>query len=130
MSEALSLYIKAAQAYLHLSRTLTAGSGQAETEIAGLKARCRERASQALQRAEQIKAAKGLVGTSSIMPVRRNRFSTGKFLMPLVKSVANLFCIEEQYAIVDQSSRINKLKVTPWMLPPTDSEFATPDPFL
>ncbi|KAG8850583.1 cysteine protease [Tulasnella sp. 330] len=110
LAGALPLYIKAAQAYLHLSRTLTAGNGQIENN---LKIRCRERASQALQRAEQIKAAKHSTSSPSLRPVQRDRFST-----------------EEQYAIIDQSSRINKLKVVPWKSPPADSEFVTSDPFL
>ncbi|KAG8883308.1 cysteine protease [Tulasnella sp. 331] len=74
LAGALPLYIKAAQAYLHLSRTLTAGNGQIENN---LKIRCRERASQALQRAEQIKAAKHSTSSPSLRPVQRDRFSTG-----------------------------------------------------
>ncbi|KAG9038776.1 cysteine protease [Tulasnella sp. JGI-2019a] len=116
-SGAFPLYIKAAQAYLHLSRTLTLERGQAAKDLSELKARCREKASQALQRAEQIKGAKDTPGESSspppVKPVRRDRFS-----------------IEEQYAVIDQSSRINKFKVTPWKSPLSNSEFTSPHLFV
>lgn len=78
-SEAFALYIKAAQAYLHLSRTICPNSDISVNEVADLKMRLKAKASQALQRAEQIKAMKVSAGSLPLPPVKRDRFSPGEW---------------------------------------------------
>ncbi|KAG8903495.1 cysteine protease [Tulasnella sp. 403] len=105
---ALQLYTKAAQAFLHLNRTIeTVAPRLSEKEVTILRTQFRDKAAKALQRAEQIKGLEASGGGSSgasravsLAPLARNRFSQ-----------------EEQLAVLDRSSKINGLRFPLWSEP-------------
>ncbi|KAG8956502.1 cysteine protease [Tulasnella sp. 419] len=116
---AFQLYVKATQSYIHISRTLSASTtGLSESDVTNLKARCKDSASKTLERATMIK--KVLEGARTDV-VREDGISA--VTVPHV--VRDRFSPEEQFAVIDGSSRINNTKFLLWT-EPDEATFQAP----